>query len=746
VQRASEMGFSPGCRLSVGGVSLRDDQVAALQAGRVGDPFGLLGLHRGEDGQLWARIWQRGASELQLRARDDGSTWPLQRRVDGLFEAPIPREQAFPYEVLVRSEWDTEQRVLRDPYAFWPQLPDWDLDRFREGRHHHLEELLGARPCAIDGCAGTLFAVWAPAAERVSVVGDWNGFEGRWHPMRRRHRYGVWELFLPGVGPGARYKYEVLGCDAELRVKADPMALHCEQPPATASIVAHLPAHDWRDADWLRAREATDWRAAPMAIYEVHVGSWRRGAGDRYLSYRELAEPLAEHCRRHGFTHVEFLPLAAHPYEGSWGYQVSGWWAPNARHGDHDDLCYLVDVLHQSGIGVIVDFVPGHFPKDAFALADFDGDACYEYGNVLEGEHREWGTKVFNWRRSEVRNFLIGSALYWLRHFHVDGLRVDAVSSMLYRDYGRERGEWVANEQGGNENWEAVSFLQELNAQVHEQFPSAITVAEESTAWAGVTRPTSEQGLGSDMKWNMGWMHDSLAYLGVDPVHRSAQHDRITFHQWYAYDERWVLPLSHDEVVHGKRSLLDKMPGDYHQRLCQLRLLFCWQAFVPGRPLVFQGGEFGQGREWDWQRSLDWHEAEAPERAGIGTLLADALGLYRGESALHAADEQRSGFQWLDVENRAESVLAFLRLAPDAPPALVVCNFTPVPRGHYQLGAPQGGAWRVRLNSDERRYGGGGDGPVAGADITADAAADDPWPATLQLDLPPLSCVVLMPA
>jgi 1,4-alpha-glucan branching enzyme len=461
---------------------------------------------------------------------------------------------------------------------------------------------------------------------------------------------------------------------------------------------------------------------------------------DAWPNYRDLAVKLVNHCTTLGFTHIELLPMAAHPFEGSWGYQVSGQYAPNSRHGTPDDFRAFIDHCHRNGIGVIIDFVPGHFPKDDFCLARFDGTPTYEYGDPREGEHKTWGTCVFNFRRPEVRNFLLSAALHWCRRFHIDGLRIDAVSSMLYRDYDRKSGEWVANEQGGNANWEAVSFLQELTTTIHREHQGVVMIAEESTAWTGVTAPTELAGLGFDLKWNMGWMHDSLGYLALDPLMRPGSHNRITFHQWYAYDEKWVLPLSHDEVVHGKRSLIDKMPGDWWRRRAQLRLLLGYQVAVPGRPLIFQGGEFGQGREFDWARCLDWHESEEPERKGIAAFLRAALHLYRECRPLHERDDHRDGFQWVECNNSAESILAFLRKAPYAPDMLVACNFTPVPRTSYPLGVHRSGVWRERLNSDDTAFGGTG---MVNGEVLADHNGMGAFSAHLRLNLPPLSIIFL---
>jgi len=721
---------------------LSDATVHALIEARVHDPFAVLGMHR-DDGAIAVRALVRGATAVAVVPRAGGAETALTcRDPAGLFEGAIPgAAELFAYELVVRHA-DGSWHRRRDPYSFWVQLSDFDLGLLRAGHHHHLGDVLGAHPVTVDGVAGVRFAVWAPNAERVAVVGDWNGFEGRWHGMRPRPPYGVWELFIPGLAAGERYKYEIRGPGGALRVKADPCAQDCEQPPATASVVPRADDHAWGDGEWMRARSRRDLLASPMAIYECHLGSWARGAEpDCWPDYDELAGRLIAHCRRFGFTHLELLPLAAHPFEGSWGYQVTGQYAPNSRHGDAAGLRRFVDCCHQAGIGVIIDFVPGHFPKDDFALAHFDGSPCYEYADPREGEHKGWGTLVFNFRRPEVRNFLIAAALHWCRSFHIDGLRVDAVSSMLYRDYDRHDGQWVANERGDHVNQEAVSFLQELTATVRDTAHGVVLIAEESTAWVGVTAPTSEGGLGFHLKWNMGWMHDTLRYLAQDPIMRPGVHDWITFHQWYAYDERWVLPLSHDEVVHGKRSLIDKPVGDWWQRLAQVRLLYGWQVAIPGRPLLFQGAEFAQGREWSWERALDWNEAVEPERAALGRFLAAALALYVSEPALHMRDDHRDGFQWVDCENRAESVLAFLRHAPRAPAILVACNFTPVPRPGYCLGVPQVGEWTVLLDSDDRRWGGSG---VVNAPTIA--AAPEPrgiFPGTLRLILPPLAIVLL---
>ena len=728
-------------------MSLAAATVHALASGDVHDPFSLLGLHQ-EHGVWCIRAWVCGALTCTLVPRDGAAAIPLKRtHAAGLFEAPLPgRTERFAYSFQVQYVKSGPVETLHDIYAFGLQVPTFDLDLFRAGRHHNLGDILGAHVTTVDGISGTRFAVWAPNASRVSVVGDWNRFAGIAQPLRPRPGYGVWELFIPGVRPGMLYKYEIRTADGTLKVKADPFAWEAEAPPATASIVPTPDAFVWEDQRWILDRATADQMARPMAIYEVHLGSWKRGhEPNAWPNYRVLAQELIRYAKSLGFTHLELLPLAQHPFEGSWGYQVTGQYAPNSRHGSPDDLKWFVDQCHQAGLGVIVDFVPGHFPKDDFALASFDGTPCFEYADEREGEHKTWGTLVFNFRRPEVRNFLVAAALHWCRRFHIDGLRVDAVSSMLYRNYDRAEGEWVANEQGGNANMEAVTLLQELTSTVRSQFPGVLTIAEESTAWKGVTASTDHGGLGFDLKWNMGWMHDSLGYLAQDPLMRAGCHNRITFHQWYAYDDKWVLPLSHDEVVHGKKSLIDKSPGDWWQRRAQLRLLLGYQIAVPGRKLLFQGCEFGEGREFAWDRSVDWEESRQPDRQQITAFLADCLKLYRSEPALHVRDDHRDGFQWVDCNNAAESVLAFLRRAPGARDILIACNFTPVPRLGYPMGVPTSGKWELLANSDDAVFGGSDVG--VGALITATDEPSGSFPATIRIDLPPLAiCFFAAPA
>jgi 1,4-alpha-glucan branching enzyme len=640
-------------------------------------------------------------------------------------------------------------RLLDDPYRFGPLLGELDLHLLAEGTHRRAWESLGAHLRTIDGLAGTAFAVWAPNARRVSVVGSFNGWDGRVHPMRRRIEAGVWELFVPGAGAGDLYKFEVLGADDVLRLKADPYARWTEPPPATASRILPPSAFAWGDAGWLARRAAAQSRDAPIAIYEVHLGSWRRHGDGRWLSYRELADALLPYVRWMGFTHVELLPVNEHPFGGSWGYQPTALYAPSARWGDPDDLRAFVDRAHAEGIGVILDWVPAHFPGDAHGLAGFDGTALYEHPDPRLGRHADWGTLVYDFGRREVANFLIANALYWLHEFHVDGLRVDAVASMLYLDYSRGPGQWRPNVHGGNENLEAIDFLRRLNERVYAESPGTMTLAEESTSWPAVSRPTWLGGLGFGYKWNMGWMNDTLAYMRQDPVHRRWHHQRLTFGLLYAFTENFVLPLSHDEVVHGKGSLIGKMPGDDWQRFANLRLYLAFMWLQPGKKLLFMGGEFAQWREWDHDRGLDWwlfdDPATGPRHRGVQALVRELNAQYRGRAALHRHDAEPHGFEWIDCQDSVASVVAWLRRADDTgePPMLVVANFTPVPRHDYRVGVPIGGRWVECLNTDAGDYGGSGAG-----NLGAVQALDAPWhgrPHSLALRLPPLSVLVLHP-
>jgi 1,4-alpha-glucan branching enzyme len=665
---------------------------------------------------------------------------------NGVFEGTIERaELPLDYELEV-SYPAGDSYVLRDPYAFLPTIGELDVHLASLGRHEELYARLGAHRRVVAGAEGVAFAVWAPNAASVSVVGDFNAWDGRLHPMRSLGASGIWELFMPDVPPGTRYKFELRTRAGGLRLKADPWACATEVPPLNASV-AFESGYEWGDGEWLEQRRTADALARPLSIYEVHLGSWRLKAmeGNRQLSYAELAEELAEYVSDLGFTHVELLPVMEHPYAPSWGYQVTGYFAPTARFGSPDDFRGFVERLHAAGIGVIVDWVPAHFPKDDWALARFDGTALYEHEDPRRGQHPDWGTLVFNFGRNEVRNFLLASALFWLREYHADGLRVDAVASMLYLDYSRKAGEWVPNVHGGNEDLEAIEFLKELNAVAHSREPGVLMVAEESTAWPGVSRPVEHGGLGFGLKWNMGWMHDTLAYFSRDPVHRRFHHDQLTFSLIYAFSENFVLPLSHDEVVHGKGSLLGKMPGDPWQKLANLRALYGYMWAHPGKKLLFMGGEIGQEQEWRSDGSLDWHLLEQPEHAGVQELVRDLNVHYRDEPALWEVDFEPAGFRWLEANDADANVVAFARFAAEDARVLVcACNFSPVPRHGYRVGLPRDGSWRELLNTDDERYGGGGIGNAGTLEAERTPWHDQPFSAAVTL--PPLGVLWLVPA
>jgi 1,4-alpha-glucan branching enzyme len=716
------------------------------------DPHAVLGAHPAPEGTV-VRAFRPDAERVAVLL--DGTAprdappirIPMARRhEEGVFEALIEGAREVPpyrLEIALRSG---ETLVAHDPYSFLPALGELDLHLFAEGRHERLWEKLGARAIELRGVPGTAFAVWAPNARGVSVVGDWNRWDGRIHPMRSLGASGIWELFVPGVGPGARYKFEVRpkGGGPPL-LKADPCARAAEVPPATASIVERR-EHRFRDEAWLVRRARGDLLRRPLSIYEVHLASWRRvpEEGNRPLRYREIAPLLSEYAADMGFTHVEFMPVMEHPFGPSWGYQVTSYFAPTARLGTPDDLRFLIDALHEKGIGVILDWVPAHFPKDAWALGRFDGTALYEHLDPREGEHPDWGTFVFNFGRNEVRNFLLASALYWLEEFHADGLRVDAVASMLYRDYSRRAGEWIPNRFGGRENLEAIQFLKELNEAAHRLHPGVLMIAEESTAWPGVSRPTWLGGLGFGYKWNMGWMHDTLRYFSKDPIHRRYHHGDLTFGLLYAWSENFILPLSHDEVVHGKRSLINKMPGDRWQKFANMRALFAHMWAHPGKKLLMMGGEIGQWAEWNHERSLDWHLLAEADHRGLSALVRDLNRAYRAEPALWEADYEPQGFQWIDCSDADANVISFARAAPSSGRRLVcVGNFSPVVRRGYRVGLPLAGGWREVINTDALVYGGSNVGNMGR--IEAEAR---PWhgqPCSAALTLPPLGVLWLVP-
>jgi len=709
------------------------DQLVAL---RHPEPHQILGMHSA-GGEVVVRAFRPEAEAITVVA-DDGRSFPMAPLGRGLFAARIAAASPFPYRLEVR--YPGRSFLLRDPYAFWPTLGELDLYLLGEGRHRRPWERLGAHPLHHGGVDGTAFAVWAPTATSVSVVGDFDGWDGRLHPMRRMGSSGIWELFLPEVGEGARYKFEVRpGSGGPPMLKADPYAFRTEAPPANASVVARIDRYAWGDGAWMESRAARDVGRAPLSIYEVHLGSWRRKVEeqDRPLSYRELAPLLADYVRRMGFTHVELLPVAEHPFGGSWGYQVSNYYAPTARHGGPDDFRFLVDTLHQAGIGLVVDWVPAHFPRDIWALARFDGGPLYEHADTRRGEHPDWGTLVFDFARHEVRNFLVSNALFWAEQYHVDGLRVDAVASMLYLDYSRAPGQWVPNRWGGRENEEAIAFLREVNATLAEIHPEVMVIAEESTAWPKVTRPAKEGGLGFTLKWNMGWMHDTLRYFSLDPFFRSRNHHALTFGTMYAYSERFVLPLSHDEVVHLKGSLLGKMPGDRPAQLANLRALFAWMWAHPGRKLLFMGGEFGQLQEWSHERSLDWHLVEEAGHAGLQRLVADLNVRYRSARALHLLDDAPAGFQWIQADAASVNVYAFVRRGErPEDDVVVVANLAAAPWSGYRVGFPGAAVYRVALDTDAVAYG-GGSGPLQ--PIATEAKPWDGQPVSAELSLPALT-------
>ena len=633
----------------------------------------------------------------------------------------------------------------RDAYAFPPTLGELDTYLVGEGRHEQLYERLGAHVREVEGVIGTSFAVWAPSARSVSVVGDFNSWDGRLNPMRSLGPSGVWELFVPDVEEGARYKFEIRTQLGELRLKADPLAFHQESPPQTNSIV-HRPTYAFEDDAWMEARRTHDPLTGPMSIYEVHLGSWRRDPDNpgHVLSYRALADELGDYVEDLGFTHVELLPVMHHPFSGSWGYQVTNYYAPHSWYGTPDDFKFFVDAMHRRGIGVILDWVPAHFPRDDWALARFDGTHLYEHADPRRGAHPDWGTLVFNFGRNEVRNFLLANALFWLKEFHADGIRVDAVASMLYLDYSREEGQWVPNQFGGNEDLDAVRFLRELNELVYVREPGVVSAAEESTAWPAVSRPTYVGGLGFGFKWNMGWMHDTLGYFAYDPVYRRYHHHELTFSLVYAWNENFVLPLSHDEVVHGKGSLVNKMPGDRWQKLANLRALYAYMWAHPGKKLLFMGGEFAQNEEWNHERSLDWHLLEHEEHAGVQALVRELNRVYRDTPALWEVDFSHEGFRWLEANDAQGNVLAFARLPRDGDrPLVCVCNLSPVPRREFRVGMPRPGRWVEALNTDSAYYGGSDVGNLGGIDAEGVPWHDQPYSA--ELTLPPLGVLWLVP-
>jgi 1,4-alpha-glucan branching enzyme len=730
------------------------EEISRIVAGHHHDPHAVLGAHPAPDGVV-IRALRPLAGTVSV-VLGDGQRFPMEHVHEGVFSATLPVREVPRYQIAVAYPDPAQDPAAAaggepggpallpeittdDPYHHMPTVGELDLHLIAEGKHEQLWRVLGAHVRRDIG--GTAFAVWAPNARGVRVIGDFNHWDGRAHPMRSLGRSGVWELFVPGTGPGTRYKYEICGPDGAWHRKADPLATSAERPPATASVVAES-HYRWSDGEWMERRAAADPLGRPVSIYEVHLGSWRPGLG-----YAELAEQLTSYVTGLGFTHVEFLPVAEHPFGGSWGYQVTSYYAPSARFGTPDEFRYLVDRLHQAGIGVILDWVPAHFPRDDWALAAFDGTPLYEHADPQRGEHPDWGTLIFDYGRPEVRNFLVANALYWLEEFHVDGLRVDAVASMLYLDYSRKAGQWVPNQLGGRENLEAVAFLREANATCYRKHPGIMMIAEESTAWPGVTRPVHLGGLGFGLKWNMGWMHDTLAYLSRDPVFRHYHHNELTFSMVYAYSENFILPLSHDEVVHGKGSLRRKMPGDDWRQFAGLRALLGYMWAHPGKQLLFMGSEFGQDMEWSEEAGLDWRALSSDWHVGVQRLVTDLNREYLATPALWRQDFTPAGFRWIDASDTTGNVISFLRSSGDGPAAgevlACVCNFSAVPHRGYRVGLPSPGRWREVINTDAAGYRGSGLGNYGAVD-----AVPESWhglPASATLTLPPLAVLWLTP-
>lgn len=711
------------------------------------DPFAFLGMHQLHDGSLVVRTFLPGALYIELVNRDTGKNMGRMELIHewGLYAIQL-RKPAEPFNHRFTVDFGAGPVPMDDAYRTPPILGEMDVYLFSEGRHWRLYDHLGAHPKSLGGVQGTAFAVWAPNAQRVSVIGHFNNWDGRRHSMRLRQECGIWELFIPGVHAGDFYKFEVKGINGDLQpAKSDPFAFACELAPGNASIVQALSSYEWQDGHWMKARKKHNYYNNPMSIYELHLGSWRRKPEEenRSLSYREMADELVPYIKDLGFTHVEFLPLSEFPFEGSWGYQPTGLFAPTCRYGQPDDLRYLIDRLHQEGIGVIMDWVVGHFPTDGHGLGKFDGTALYEHDDPRRGFHPDWNTLVYNFGRKEVSNFLIANALFWIEHFHLDALRVDAVASMLYNDYARKEGEWIPNQYGGKENLEAIDFIRLLNTKVYEDGEGAITIAEESTAWPGVSRAISDGGLGFGFKWNMGWMNDTLEYMHKEPIHRTHHHNHLTFGMLYCFHENFILPLSHDEVVHGKGSLLDQMTGDAWQKFANLRCYYTFMFCYPGKKLLFMGDEFAQGQQWNHLVSLDWHLLErVPFHQGIWRLVQDLNRLYRGLLSLHDLDHDPAGFEWIECNDHHQSVLSWIRRGRDSGDIVIVCNFTPVVRGNFHLGVSKPGVYTEILNSDAEKYSGsnvGNGGLVQTVEVSAHGRQH-----SLPLTLPPLGGLILI--
>ncbi|HEY1583970.1 MAG TPA: 1,4-alpha-glucan branching protein GlgB [Chthoniobacterales bacterium] len=718
------------------------NEIAALLHASHADPFRVLGPHAaGED--LVIRVFRPEAKEIQVVAGNDlARVFPAERlHIEGLYQATVPNaSRDFSYLVRVIG-FDGSEQLLRDPYSYGQIMGEVDLHLFAEGNHRKLYEKFGAHLREIGGERGAYFAVWAPNADRVSVVGDFNFWDGRVHPMRKLLPSGVWEIFVPGVKEGAHYKYEIKTRSGALLLKSDPFGFFSQHGVQTSSLVYNLERFQWSDEQWMSERRKKEWQRSALSIYEVHLGSWRRKIeeGDRFLSYIEFAQTLLPYVIEMGFTHIELLPIAEHPFEGSWGYQVTNYYAPTSRFGNPDELRHFIDACHRNSIGVIMDWVPAHFPKDAHGLAEFDGTDLYEHADPRQGEHQDWGTLIFNFGRNEVRNFLTANALFWLDQYHIDGLRVDAVASMLYLDYSRQPGQWIPNKFGGRENLDAVFFLKQTNELCYEAFPGVMTIAEESTAWPGVSRPTYLGGLGFGFKWNMGWMHDFLHYMALDPIYRRFHQGNVTFSIMYAFQEHFILVLSHDEVVHGKGSLINKMPGDEWQKFANLRMFYAWMWGHPGKKLLFMGGEFGQAREWNHDRALDWELTNLPHHDGLRRLVQHLNYVYRSEPALWDRDDSHESFEWIDFHDADNSVVAFLRRSQENEIVVFAVNATPIVRYNYRLGVPNDGFYREIINTDAETYGGSNVGNLGG--LEGEAVEWQGRTHSIVVNLPPLAVV-----
>ena len=717
------------------------NQVASIKGASHADPFGFLGLHDNPAGDgMVLRVFRPDA--LKVFVSSEGAETEMSK-IDnnGFYEVLFPgATERFDYQLHFQFG-EVLSEPVADAYSFGPILGEQDLHFFGEGNHRHLWKCLGAHLCDIDGVAGATFAVWAPNAHRVSVVGDFNAWDGRTNPMRNRN--GVWETFLPGIGTNEHYKFELVGADGSLITKSDPFAFFSQHDTRTASITYDLSRYEWNDSEWMEKRAEVDPYHGPMSVYEVHLGSWKRRFEEenRFLTYLEMADELVDYVVDMGYTHIEIMPISEFPFDGSWGYQVCGYFAPTSRFGSPDEFRQFVDRCHQRGIGVIVDWVPAHFPKDAHGLARFDGTALYEHADPRQGEHADWGTLIFNFGRNEVRNFLISNAMYWLKEFHIDGLRVDAVTSLLYLDYSREAGEWVPNEFGGRENLDAIEFLKQLNQVCYEENPGIMTIAEESTAFPGVSRPVDTGGLGFGFKWNMGWMNDSLSYMSHEPIHRKYHHGMATFSMIYAYHESYVLVLSHDEVVHGKGSMVQKMPGDRWQQMANLRMFYAWMFAHPGKKLLFQGLDIGQSDEWNHDQSVPWHLLDYDEHKGVQNVIRDLNRLYTSEPALNELDHEAGGFEWIDHEDSENSLFSFLRRSRDGETIIAIVNATPVLREGYRLGVPDGGFYEEIFNSDAEIYGGSNQGSGGGIPTQEQEAHGKPH--SVEITIPPLGTVFL---